>query len=326
MNFACHTCACVRCKCCERPKGAKQSPSVLGDCFVAILRLRDKNSRSAQDAPRNDTVVLGFVHLILLCPLLFFVACVPTPTPHPPVQIEMTGSDSMEWLARSLADAYTPMRPYVKITVRPTNSDNGLRAANEISGTIGLVAREIKPNELAQAQTRAVVVAHDGVAIIVNKANPINAITRAQLAQVFAGEIPTWPLGPSTGKRIVVISREDGSGTRDAFETMVMQNKHVTRTALVMPNEASVVDYVAHNADAIAYTSMGALTPDVHSLSVDDIPLSIQTVENKTYPFIRALAFAVPQTPSPDTQAFIDFALSEEGQRIVGQRFGRAER
>lgn len=262
--------------------------------------------------------------LFPLISLVLLVACVPTPTPHPPAQIEMTGADSMEWLARSLADTYTQMRPYVKITVRPTNSDNGLRAATTISGTIGLVAREIKSTELAQAQTKAIVVAHDGIAIIVNKANPINAITHDQLAQVFAGEIPTWPLGPSAGKRIVAISREDGSGTRDAFEAMVMQNKHVTRTALVLPNEASVVDYVAHNVDAIGYSSMGALTPDVHSLSVDDVPLSTQTVENKTYPFIRALAFVVPQTPSPDTQAFIDFALSEEGQRIVGQKFARA--
>ncbi|MBI5032676.1 MAG: phosphate ABC transporter substrate-binding protein [Chloroflexi bacterium] len=253
------------------------------------------------------------------------VACniLPTPTPHPIVQIEMTGSDSMEWLARTLASAYSQQKPYVQFTIRPTNSDNGVRAANEISGTIGLVARAIKPNELND--TRAVVVARDGVAVIVNKTNPINAITRAQLVQVFAGEIPTWPLGPSQGKRITVISRESGSGTRDAFETMVMQSTRVTRTAMLMPNEAAVVDYVARNADAIAYTSMGALTPDIHALSIDDIPLTAQTVEAKQYPFIRTLSFVVPISPTLETQAFIDFALSGEGQRIIGQKFGKAQ-
>jgi phosphate transport system substrate-binding protein len=256
---------------------------------------------------------------------VFVVACnvLPTPTPHPIVHIEMTGSDSMEWLARTLANAYTQQKPFVQFTIHPTNSDNGLRAANEISGTIGLVARAIKPSELYE--TKAVVVARDGIAVIVNKANPINAITRAQLVQVFAGEIPTWPLGPSQGKRITIISRESGSGSRDAFETMVMQNTRVTRTALLMPNEAAVVDYVAHNPDAMAYTSMGALMPEVHALSIDDIPLTTQTVEAKQYPFIRTLAFVVPISPTLETQEFIDFALSGEGQRIIGQKFGKAQ-
>lgn len=228
----------------------------------------------------------------------------------------------MDWLAHSLASAYTQSKPFVQFTIRPTDSDNGLRAANEISGTIGLVARAIKPSELYN--TQAVVVARDGVAVIVNKQNPINAISRTQLVQVFAGEIPTWPLGPSQGKRITVISRESGSGTRSAFETMVMQGQRVTRTALMMPNEASVVDYVTRNPDSIGYTSMGTLTPDVHALSIDDIPLSIQTVEAKQYPFIRTLAFVVPISPTVETQAFIDFALSGEGQRIIGQKFGKA--
>ena len=98
------------------------------------------------------------------------------------------------------------------------------------------------------------------------------------------------------GKPIVVISREEGSGTRDAFETMAMNGAHVTRTALVMPSEAAVVDYVARNPTAIGYTSMGALTQDVRALTIDDVPLSRETVESQKYPFIRTLSFVVPQS------------------------------
>jgi len=274
----------------------------------------------------NGKWQMAIRHSLYAICCLFLAACsalpAPAPAPRAPVRIEMVGADSMQWLARALADAYAQPRPYVTITVRATNSEMGLRAAREYSGTLGLVARALKPSELEQR--RAVVVARDGVAIIVNRANPINAITRAQIVQVFSGEIPTWPLGPSAGKGIVVVSREDGSGTRDAFETMAMQGTRVARSARVMPNEAAVVDFVAHNPDAIAYTSMGALTPEVHALAVDDVPLSVQTVESKQYPFIRALAFVVPLTPNPETQDFIAFALSAEGQRIVGQRYGRA--
>lgn len=283
---------------------------------LAGISLRER-PRQGYGRPRGSPLpLLSF---------LFLVACnvIPTP-PVPIVRIEMTGSDSMYTLTQSLAQAYTREHPNVKFDIRATNSEIGLRAAQEISGTIGLVARQIQPTELGT--TQAIVIARDGVAVIVNNQNPINAITRAQLVQVFAGEIAAWPLGPMAGKPIVVVSREAGSGTRDAFETMVMRGTRVTRTAVVMPSEAAVVDFVARHADAIGYTSMGALTPEAnaHLLTVDDVPLSPQTVENKTYPFIRTFAFVVPRTPSPATQAFIDFVLSEAGQTIVGQRFGRA--
>lgn len=185
-----------------------------------------------------------------------------------------------------------------------------------------MVSRKIKPDELSDA--RAVVVALDGIAIVVNRANPINAIMRSQIAQLFAGEVSSWPTGALSGKDIVVLSREAGSGTRDAFETMSMNGTRVTRTAIVLPSEADIVDYIAKHPEAIGYTSMGALTSEVRALMVDDVPLTPQTVENLKYPFVRTLAFIVPQAPDPGIQKFIDFVLGSEGQRIVMQRFGRA--
>lgn len=126
------------------------------------------------------------------------------------------------------------------------------------------------------------------------------------------------------GKLIVVISREDGSGTRDAFEKMAMNGTRVTRTALVLPSESAVVDYIARNPTAIGYASMGALTSDVRALTVDDVPLSIQTVESQKYPFVRTLSFVVPQSPDVEMQDFIAFVLSAEGQRIITQKYGKA--
>ena len=269
---------------------------------------------------RNDS--RGFVRLIRLCLLSLLVLAACAPPPRKPVHLQMIGSDSMHWIAQSLADAYTQQRPYVTITTRAANSDVGIRAAREYSRTVGLVSRAIKPNELDAA--RAVVVARDGVAVIVHQSNPINAIMRSQLVQVFSGEIATWPLGSMAGKLIVVISREDGSGTRDAFEKMAMNGTRVTRTALVLPSESAVVDYIARNPTAIGYASMGALTSDVRALTVDDVPLSIQTVESQKYPFVRTLSFVVPQSPDVEMQDFIAFVLSAEGQRIITQKYGKA--
>lgn len=227
----------------------------------------------------------------------------------------------MQWIANSIAAAYNDQRSDVAFSFKITNSQNGISATEEFSRTIGLVSRTVKPGELEGR--RAVAVALDGVAIIVSKPNPINSITSAQVVQVFDGEIIAWPTGTIAGKNILAVSREEGSGTRDAFQTMVMKGQRVTRTAVVMPGEASVVDFVAQHPEAVGYVSMGAVTGTVHALSVDNIALNPHTVETTQYPFVRTLAFIVPIKLDAEMQEFLDFVLGPEGQSIIGQRYGR---
>lgn len=262
-------------------------------------------------------------HLALfLLAFPWLTACAATPTPRAQVQVTLLGADSMQWLGRALAAAYMADHPGISISVQAANSSAGVTAPARYANTIGMVSRTVKPSELDKS--RAVVVARDGLALIVNQKNPINAIQRAQVAQVFAGDILTWPAGPDSGKNIVVISREQGSGTRDAFETMIMGGRRVTLTALIMPGEAAVLDYVAQHSDAIGYASMGELVPGVHALAVDDVQLNPQTVETQQYPLVRTLSFIVPLQAVPELQSFVDYALGPDGQAIVGQRYGRA--
>jgi phosphate transport system substrate-binding protein len=259
---------------------------------------------------------------MLLVQITIVTACTATPTPRPSVTITLVGEDSMQWLAQSLGDAFRRLRPEVAFVLHLANSAEALRAPSEDPRTIGLIGRTVKPAELHG--TRVVVVARDGVAIIVNQKNPINAILSSQIPQVFSGEILTWPTGPYVGESIAVVSREEGSGTRSAFEAMAMRDRRVTLTAVVMPGEAAAVDYVARHADAIGYASMGMLNSDVRALAVDQVLLSPQTVESQKYPFVRTLAFVLPLEPDPNVQAFVDFVLSPDGQATVSQRYARA--
>ena len=258
----------------------------------------------------------------LLVWALLLAGCMAEGTPVPAFHLTLVGSDSMQWLARALGSAYTQQHPNVIVTVQASNSELGLRAASEYTRTVGMVSRAIDPNELDQL--RAVVVARDGVAVIVNDKNPISAIQKAQVTQVFSGDILTWPTGPDKGKPIVVISREAGSGTRNAFEALAMNKRRVTLTALIMPSEAAVADYVLQHSEAIGYTSMGGVIAGTHALVIDDVALSTQSVESQKYSLVRTLAFVVPAQAQPEIQGFCDFAVSPEGQAIVGQRFGRA--
>ncbi len=260
--------------------------------------------------------------LFVVFALFTLAACEPTPTPRAAVHLTLVGADSMQWIARALTNAYAFRHPGVTFTVQATNSQGGLHAAGQDAFTLGMVARALSPTELSGA--RAVVVARDGIAVIVNSQNSINAIQHTQVAQVFSGDILTWPVGTLAGKNIAVVSREEGSGTRVAFEAIVMNHQRVTPTAVVMPNEATVVDYVATHPEAIGYSSMGAVDSRVRAMTVNDVTLSIQTVESQQYPLVRTLAFLVPLQADPELQSFVNFALGGEGQGIIAEKYGRA--
>lgn len=260
----------------------------------------------------------AFVLFVLLVAL---TACDATATPRPPRRLTLIGDDTMAWLAHELSMAYTQRHPTITFAFQSANPTTTLSAANEYSYTIGLVARAIKPTELPH--TRATPIALDGIAVIVHRANPVNAIKHSQIAEIFGGQISVWPLGPSLGKPIIVLSREDGAGTREAFDAMIMGTQRVTRAARVVPNETALVDFVAKNVDAIGYASMAALTPEVSALIVDDVPLTPQNVESKKYPLVRVLSLVAPQNPDPEVRDFLAFALSADGQKIVAQKYGR---
>ncbi len=254
--------------------------------------------------------------------LISLIACAPTPTPRAKIQLTLIGSDSMQPVARALASAYMKQRADVTITLQPANSAIGVRAPLESPRTLGLAARALKPDEASQL--RAIPIARDGIAIVVHRTNPINAIQREQVAQVFAGEVSSWPTGAMAGKPIVVLSREDGSGTRASFEALAMRGKRVTRAALVLSADAAIVDYIAQNPQALGYVSMAALNDKVNVMTVDDVALSRETVEHQQYPFTRLLYLVVPLETELAVQEFIDFALSGEGQRIVAEKHARA--
>jgi phosphate transport system substrate-binding protein len=243
------------------------------------------------------------------------------PTPRPVTRLTLISDDSTEWLAQKFVDAYAQQRPDITITLQLANSTTAIRSAQEISYTVGLAARAIKSNELISA--RAVPLARDGIAVIVNRNNPINAIMRTQVTDIFTGQIGTWPLGPDVGKPIAVVSREDGSGTRDAFDALVMNGQRVTRAGIIMPTETAMINYISQHTNAIGYASMANLTPDVRALIVDDVALTPQNIEGKKYSLVRTLSLIVPLSPNPTMNDFVAFAIGNDGQKILAQRLAR---
>ena len=142
-------------------------------------------------------------------------------------------------------------------------------------------------------------IARDGLAIIVNPQNTITNVTSLQLRALYRGETLDWGAVGGSGGEPVVISREDGSGSRTAFEALAMDGERVTLNALVMPTSQAVVDYVASHRNAVGYVSTGVLTDTVRAVPVEDIPPTAATVRSGEYRLGRVLYLYAPQPAAP---------------------------
>lgn len=247
--------------------------------------------------------------------LLILAACAP-PAPPAPVTLRVTGSSSMAPLLRDLAAAYSHSRPHVRIEVHGGDMVTGLEELR--AGQADLAAVSWQPAE-PPAGLHSVPIGRDAIAVIVHPRNAMPGLTLLQLRALYRGEVLDWrDLGGPEGEPII-ISREDGSGTRAAFEAIVMGSDRVTLNALVMPGHAAVADYVASHRLAIGYVSMAALDARVRALPIEDARPTAEDVRSGAYHLSRSLYLYTLSPPTPAAQEFLAFVLSPAGQTIVGR-------
>jgi len=249
-------------------------------------------------------------------------ACVATVEPHPPVHLEMAGSTSMQSLMEELAAAYESRYDYVTIDINGRGSMLGLEALRDGIVDVALVSRELPSEE--EESLRTTVIAYDAIAILVNDGNAVNSLSSQQLRDIFGGDKLLWSEVGGEEMDIQILSREDGSGTREAFEEMVMEGRRVTLTAIVVPGNHAGGQYVAEDPLAIAYASAVDIPLGARPLRIDGVGPDLQAVTQGDYPLIRPFVLVTKQRNSDEVQAFVNFVLSPAGQVIVGRRYGRA--
>ncbi|MDH7484704.1 MAG: phosphate ABC transporter substrate-binding protein [Anaerolineae bacterium] len=263
-------------------------------------------------------VILYLSLAICLC------ACGTAATPPTtPVTLRVAGSTTMLPLLADLAAAYVEQHPHVRLHVEGGGSHVGLERL-EMRETNLAACSWLPPREENTPQPyTATPIAWDGIAIVVHPDNAVDELTLLQVRHIYAGWTLDWQDVGGEARDIVIVSREDGSGTRAAFEQQVMGEEPVTLTAIVMPSSAAVVDYVARHQAAIGYVSMSYADPaSVKVLRIEGALPSPATVRG-VYHLSRPLYLVTPGRPSGEVRAFIDFALSPAGQAIVGKRYGR---
>jgi phosphate transport system substrate-binding protein len=265
---------------------------------------------------KNNFILHPFA--FILC--LFLPACLATVTPPAPIVIRVAGSTSMQPLLADLAQAYSTQHPNVTFDLQGGGSQLGQTLVEAGRIDLGMVSRP--PQNLAPS-LRSLPIARDAMAIIVHPATKIEGLSLVELQDIFSGRLLNWqevggPAGP-----IQIVSREEGSGTRTAFETRIMDKYPVTPTAVVLPNSQAVVDFVAKNPSAIAYVSLTFVSENVQAVPIEGIPATLDTLAGGTYPLIRELTLIVSKQAQPELDKFIEFILSPAGQAIIITKWGQ---
>lgn len=229
--------------------------------------------------------------------------------------LSMNGSTSMEKVIKAVNGAFMEKNKGVTVNLNLTGSGTGIQEASEGKCDIGNSSRKLKDEEAEKLD--ATVVGLDGIALVVNPANKLEDISLQDLAKVYSGEITNWKELGGDDKAIVVIGREDGSGTRDGFESIVMGDKE-PKYAQELESTGSVINAVATTDGAIGYASLANVDETVKALKVGGVEATEENVKSGAYkvqrPFICA---TLKSSDNKLVKAYLDFILSEEGQALV---------
>ena len=235
------------------------------------------------------------------------------------------GSTSVQPLSEELAAVFMDANEGITVDVQGGGSGQGIKAIQEKIADFGALSRGVKDEEKTSVTTEYVI-AKDGVAVIVNPESTIETLTIEEIKKIYTGEIKNWKEVGGADAPIVVVSREEGSGTRGAFTEITKilgkdadgkEVDNTTKDALIQGSTGAVMQTVATTPNTIGYVSLGSLNEKVKTLKVEGVAPSNETVLSGEYKISRPFIYVTGGELSEAAQLFIDFILSAEGQGIV---------
>lgn len=232
--------------------------------------------------------------------------------------ISLAGSTSMEKVCEALSESFMEKYPDITVTVEYTGSGAGLESLAAGSIDIGNASRGLKDSEV---QTGAVgnTIALDGIAVIVDKENAVTDLTSEQLKQIYTGEVSNWSDLGGADEAIVVIGREAGSGTRDAFEEL-LELKDACSYAQELDSTGAVLAKVSSTPGAIGYVSLDVVDDSVIAESLDGVAATEENIIAGKYLLQRPFVMATMGEISAQNElvkTWFDYVSSEEGASVI---------
>lgn len=230
--------------------------------------------------------------------------------------ITIAGSTSVQPFSEVLAEKYMQKNKNVQINVQGGGSSQGIEAALSGAANIGSSSRDLKPAEKAK-NLHEIKMALDGVAIITHPDNKVAALTLEQVKNIYLGNVKNWKEIGGQDAPITVVSREDGSGTREAFSDIVMNKENITNHAIIQNSNGAIRTTVAGDKNAIGFVSLAIVNDQVKAVTIDGAEPTAANVQAGTYKISRPFLYLTVEQPTGIVKDFIDFVLSPEGQKII---------
>jgi phosphate transport system substrate-binding protein len=241
-------------------------------------------------------------------------------------KLVIKGSDTLgAKLVPQLAEEYKARNPGVSFEIAAEGSTTGISAIIDGTAQIGMSSRRAKTTEMSLAQAKGVnmkptIVAYDGIAVVVNAGNPVTTLTKRQVEQIFAGDITDWSAVGGTPGTISIYTRNTSSGTYSDFKDLAMNRRDYASSSQKMAGNEQIVAEVGKNPNGIGYCGLAYITDTgIKVMSIGGELPSKASVLAKKYPYARPTFYYTNGDPVGEAAKFVDFTLSDEGQKIVGK-------
>ena len=233
-------------------------------------------------------------------------------------KVTVSGSTSVGPVVEVLGEDFSAKNEGISVEVQQIGSSAGIKNAIEGTSQIGMASRDLKDEEKASG-LKETQIAIDGIAVITNKNNEVKDLTLEQVKDIYTGKITNWKEVGGKDAPIVVVSREDGSGTRDGFQENVgFESEELTKDAQISDGSGNIKSIVEGNENSIGYISFGYVDDKVNALTIDGVELTVENVKDNKYAIARPFLLVNKEDKiSEEGTKFIEFILSEEGQKIV---------
>jgi len=231
--------------------------------------------------------------------------------------IEIGGSTSVTPLMELFAEEYQKEKSHIKVNINGTGSGDGINNTGALY-QIGMSSRELTPSEKGKG-LKEEIIAIDGIAAIVNKSNSVSSLTIEQIRDIYTGAVTNWSQVGGRNAAIAVISREEGSGTRSAFEELVGFQGKLLSGANESTSTGAIKAGIAQNSDAIGYISLGSVDDTIKAISVGGVAPDSANVKNGSYKIARPFIILTGNNVHRESTAFIAWMLSDAGQAIVSK-------
>lgn len=239
-------------------------------------------------------------------------------------KLVIKGSDTLgAKLVPQLAEEYKAKNPNTSFEIAAEGSTTGITAVIDSTAQIGMSSRRAKATEVSAASAKGVVmkpiiVAYDGMAVIVNASSPIASLNKRQVKQIFTGAVTDWSAVGGTPGKISIYTRNTSSGTYSDWKELAMDKLDYAPSSQKMAGNEQIVSEVAKNPNGIGYVGLAY----IHAEGIKVIPIEGATpdkesVISKKYPYARPTFYYTNGEPSGEAAKFVDFTLSDEGQKIV---------